>query len=204
MIRSTVQIVLLLSLFISIGFSNTAVFASSPDPLEQLRPHVENIISILKDDKEPDKIDRIMVVVQQRFDFKEMAKRVLGKNWRKLSSTEREEFVGLFTELLKYAYVSQVTTYSDQQVAFGKQRIKGKRAQVETMVIDGPREIQVSYIMLLRSDQWKVYDIVVEGVSLIRNYLEQFRGILKSSNYSELTRLIKQKTAEYANKGATG
>lgn len=204
MVRSTVQIVLLLSLFISIGFSNTAVFASSPDPLEQLRPHVEKIISILKDDKEPDKIDRIMVVAQQRFDFKEMAKRVLGKNWRKLSSTERDEFVGLFTELLKYAYVSQMTKYSDQQVEFGKQRIKGKRAQVETMVIDGPREVQVSYIMLLRGDQWKVYDIVVEGVSLIRNYLEQFRGILKSYDYSELTRLIKQKTAEYANKRLTG
>ena len=172
-----------------------------PDPTEQLRPFVAQIIHVLSDPKvdgaAESKVDRIMEVAKEGFDFREMSKRVLGRHWKKLSSEEQEQFVELFTELLKYAYVSQMESYTDQKVEYAKQRIKGKRAQVQTVLVDGERKIPVSYIMLLRGEQWKVYDVVVEGVSLIRNYLEQFQEILRKDDFRSLTQQLKNKIAEF-------
>lgn len=190
-----------------LGGLQSAAFAV-PGPTEQLKPFVGEVIAILEDDGVNDstgaKVDRIMEVAKQGFDFNEMSKRVLGRHWRNLSAGERQEFVGLFTELLKYAYVSQMENYSNQQIEFGRQRIKGKRAQVETMLVDGTNKIPVSYIMHLTEDRWMVYDIVVEGVSLVRNYLEQFQEILRKDDFAGLTRQLKSKIAEFQNEKSVG
>jgi phospholipid transport system substrate-binding protein len=179
-----------------------------PDPTEQLRPFVAQILQVLSDpvveESAEGKVDRVMEVAKEGFDFREMSKRVLGRHWKKLSSEEQEQFVELFTELLKYAYVSQMDNYTSQKVEYGKQRIRGKRAEVQTVLVDGAREISVSYIMMLRGEQWKVYDVVVEGVSLIRNYLEQFQEILGKDDFGSLTQQLETKIVEFQKSETVG
>lgn len=179
-----------------------------PDPTEQLRPFVAQILQVLGDSEVDEsaesKVDRVMEVAKEGFDFKEMSKRVLGRHWKKLSSEEQEQFVELFTELLKYAYVSKMGNYTSQKVEYAKQRIRGKRAQVQTVLVDGARKIPVSYIMMLRGEQWKVYDVVVEGVSLIRNYLEQFQEILRKDDFGSLTQQLEDKIVEFQKSETVG
>ena len=102
----------------------------------------------------------------------------------------------MFTRLLQYAYVEKIDEYSGQQVQFTQQRIKGERAEVQTLLVDKNKSIPVSYIMLLRGDQWMAYDVVVEGVSLVRNYMEQFSEILRKDGYPALVKQIEGKIAE--------
>ena len=179
-----------------------------PDPTEQLRPFVAQILQVLSDpvvgETAEGKVDRVMEVAKEGFDFREMSKRVLGKHWKEISSKEQNEFVELFTELLKYAYVSQMDNYTNQKVEYGNQRIRGKRAEVQTVVVSGDREIPVFYIMMLRGEQWKVYDVVVEGVSLIRNYLEQFQEILRKDDFGGLTQQLKNKIVEFQKSETVG
>lgn len=183
--------------------------AASQQPAEQLRPFIDKIVTILKENhsvsgQNQDKVDRIMDAAREGFDFKEMSKRVLGKKWRKLSPVEKAKFEQLFTQLLKYAYVSQMDKYSNQRIEIGNQRVKGKRAEVKTLLVSGDKQVPVSYIMLLKEDQWKVYDIVIEGVSLVRNYLVQFQEILRKEDFAGLTRQMETKIAELRQGSATG
>ncbi|WP_051305345.1 MlaC/ttg2D family ABC transporter substrate-binding protein [Desulfogranum mediterraneum] len=179
-----------------------------PAPTAQLRPFIQEILTILDEEtttvQGEERIERIMAVARQGFDFREMSRRVLGKQWRRLSPAQQDEFVAMFTELLQYAYVAKMNQYSEQEVTFGKERIRGKRAQVETLLVGGDTTIPVSYIMLLKQGQWMVYDIVVEGVSLVRNYMEQFQGIMRKESFGGLTRRIGEKIAELQQKELAG
>ena len=198
--------ILLTSIFLSsllvIGGYNPVHAVQAPDPTEQLRPMVDKIVNILTDPElkgEEACIKRrkkVMAVAEERFDFAEMSKRVLGPQWRKLSSGEQSHFTGLFTTLLEHAYIGKIEDYSDQKVAFREQRVKDDRAQVETDIIDNNVVIPVSYIMILKGGEWMVYDIVVEGVSLIRNYMEQFKEIIRKDGYASLLKQVEDKILE--------
>jgi len=179
-----------------------SVSKEMPDPTEQLRPFVDKIVNVLTDltlqgdEKCFERRKKVMEIVRERFDFFEMSKRVLGRQWRKLSPQEKQEFVDLFTTLLEYAYIGKIEDYSEQKVEFKDQRIKGERAQVRTVLINQEVIIPVSYIMLLKGEKWKVYDIVVEGVSLVRNYMDQFKEILRKDNYASLLKQLRDKVNE--------
>lgn len=174
----------------------------SLDPTEQLRPTIERLLAILTEpklqgiEKRSQRRDLAMRMAQERFDFKEMSKRVLGKTWRKLSSDEQNRFVAIFTQLLEYAYIEKIEGYSGQKILFLDQRIKGERAQVNTKVADNTTDLSVSYIMLRKEGEWMVYDIVVEGVSLVRNYMVQFKEILRKDGYASLVQQVEGKIAE--------
>lgn len=188
----------LLLLFIS----NATLAQAAPDPTEQLRPFVEKIVSILTDpalqgqDKSVQRRATVMSVAHERFDFEEMSKRVLGTQWRQLSGAEQKSFVDLFTKLLEHAYIGKIEDYSRQKVVFKGQRIKDDRAQVETELVDKELVLPVSYIMILKGNDWMAYDIIVEGVSLIRNYMEQFREIIRKDGYPSLVKQIEDKVHE--------
>ena len=183
-------------------------FAATPDPTEQLKPFIENIITQLKskgfrEDTTCSQCRQIIILASEHFDFREMSKRVMGKQWRTLTPEQRDQFVALFTKLLQYAYIGQVDDYVDRKIEFKKQRIKGTRAEVQTLLVDKDKTIPVSYIMMLKGDNWMVYDIVVEGVSLIRNYMEQIRSVLKEEKFAGLIKLLEKKitTLENQEKG---
>lgn len=176
--------------------------AQQPDPTEQLRPFMDRIVSILTDPKlQGDgncikRREEVRKVADERFDFDEMSKRVLGKEWRKLNDEEKRYFVSLFKKLLEHAYIGKIEDYSKQKVVFKDQRIRDDRAQVMTDVVDEDVVISVSYVMLLEGSLWKVYDIVVEGVSLVRNYMEQFKEILRKEGYASLLKQVEDKVSE--------
>lgn len=181
-------------------FSQSAVSAT-PDPTEQFRPFLKKVTDTLADPglkaiPKNEQSQRIIDIVREHFDFREMSRRVIGQQWRNLSEKEQAEFERLFTQLLQYAYVGKIDDYSGQQVQFVQQRIRGDRAEVQTLLVDRDKSIPVFYIMLLKDDRWMAYDVVVEGVSLIRNYMEQFSEILRKDGYPGLVKQIEQKIAE--------
>ena len=190
-------VVLLLSLFVG----HSVVPAATPDPTEQLKPFLDKIVAELKS-KEFKKAasciqcDRIIHLASEHFDFYEMSKRVMGRDWRTLSQQQQDEFVSLFTRLLQYAYIGKVDDYIDKKIEYKGQRIKGDRAEVQTELLDSDKTIPVSYIMILKGDKWMAYDIVVEGVSLVRNYMEQIRSIIREEKYEGLIAQLKKMVKE--------
>jgi len=202
MIRKFAPFVVFMGLILFLSCPSSTNAATPPDPTEQLRPFMDRIVSILTDPELMgdenciQRRDKVMKVASERFDFDEMSKRVLGKEWRKLNDDEKKHFVALFTKLLEHAYIGKLEDYSKQKVVFKGQRIKNNRAQVMTDVVDKDVVISVSYILLLDSSVWKVYDIVVEGVSLVRNYMEQFKGILRKNGYAILLKQVEDKVSE--------
>lgn len=187
-------------LAVAVVYTQSIVYAA-PDPTEQMRPFLDKVTATLSDPglkamPKHEQSRRVVAVVRERFDFREMSKRVMGQQWRDLSEKEQAQFESLFTQLLQYAYVGKIEDYSDQKVQFTQQRIKGERAEVQTLLVDKNRSIPISYIMLLRGDQWMAYDVVVEGVSLVRNYMEQFSEILRKDGYSGLIKQIEDKIAD--------
>ena len=172
-----------------------------------MKPFLTKVTDILsneefKKDTQCTLCQRVIDVSHERFDFNEMSKRVLGKTWRTLSAEDKAAFVELFTDLLQYAYIGKIEDYAGQTVEYKQQRIKDNRAEVKTELIDKDKSIPVSYIMLLKGDQWMIYDVVVEGVSLVRNYMEQFREILRKEEYSGLVKQIEDKIKELENERA--
>ncbi len=178
--------------------------ADIPDPTEQMKPFIENIRNIINEAASEKKIDitltqRLVEVSREHFDFHEMSKRVLGRSWRKLSKEEQNEFVELFTQLLQHAYIGKIEGYSGAPIVFKSHRIRGTRAEVRTTLVENNRTINISYIMLLEGERWMVYDIVVEGISLIHNYMEQFRQIVRRNSVEVLKEKIYEKIKELEN-----
>ncbi|WP_417911653.1 MlaC/ttg2D family ABC transporter substrate-binding protein [Candidatus Electronema sp. TJ] len=156
--------------------------AVQPDPTEQVKPFIERVIAQLKapdfkNDTVDNRIDRIVTLVSEHFDFQEMSKRVVGKPWQGLPQTQREEFAARFAKLLGHVYIDKVDAYVSMKIEFGKEQLKGDRAEVKTMFVDAAKSIPVSYVMILKNGTWMAYDVFVEGISLVRNYMEQFKGI---------------------------
>lgn len=177
------------------------VSAATPDPTEQLKPVVDEVITLLKDStfrqrSVVDQSEVIVKLVSKRFDFHEMSKRVMGKQWRTLNSDQQEQFVGLFTKLLQYVYIGQVDDYIYKEIKFSGQRIRGDRAEVKSLLIDQDKSIPVSYIMILRKGQWMAYDIAVEGISLIMNYRKQIGTVLRDEKFPGLIAMLKKKISK--------
>jgi phospholipid transport system substrate-binding protein len=131
--------------------------------------------------------------IKNGFDFREMSKRILGKTWRKLSDAEKDSFTELMTKLLENVYIGKLESYSGQAIIFDAERIKGKRAQVTTLFKGSGGTIPIHYIMRKKGGFWRVYDINIEGVSLVRNYQEQFKSILRREKYTGLVKILKEK-----------
>lgn len=195
-----VVVVCVVSLFVGV-LGGQGLAAATPDPTEQMRPFVKKVTDTLSDPElktlsKKEQLQRLVTVAQERFDFREMSKRVLGQQWRQLDGKQQTEFERLFTKLLQNAYVDKIDEYAGQKVEFLQQRIKDDRAEVQTMLVDKSKSVPVSYIMLLRDQQWMAYDVVVEGVSLIRNYMEQFKEILRKDGYAGLVKQLEEKIVE--------
>ena len=173
-------------------------------PTEQLKPAIEELIAILGDESlqgDENKIERrakIMATISSGFDFREMSRRVLGRTWNTISAEEKDYFVVQMTKLLENVYIGRLETYSGEEVEFVAERIKGKRAQVTTLIEQDSVKFPVHYIMQKEHDRWMVYDINIEGVSLIRNYMEQFRSILRTEKYEGLIKIIEEKNLSFA------
>jgi len=170
-------------------------------PQEQLRQSVDKLISILNDpqlkgeQKRNERRQKLKEVLYQRFDFTEMARRSLGSEWRRRTPEEQKEFVRLFTDLLERAYLDKIESYSGEKVLYLKDREDGNYAEVETKIVDKTgQEYSLDYRLHKVNGDWKVYDVIIEDVSLVGNYRSQFSRVLAKSSFDELLKTMKEKT----------
>lgn len=175
----------------------TAFPALAGEPMDLIRQSTDQVIEILKDPalKENPELreQKIWQVVSVRFDFEEMAKRALAIHWRDRTAQEQKEFVDLFGKLLQRSYSNKLAQYTDEKVEYLGEEIEGSRAEVRTKLVSKTMEIPIDYRMLRKPSGWRVYDVVIEGVSLVNNYRNQFNRIVVSSGYKELVQKMRTK-----------
>src|SRR6266496_1789949 len=180
-----------------VGFAR---FAQAGEPLELVRTAVDKAIQTLKDpklqsqDKKRERIDRLREALNPIFDYEEMAKRALGTHWRRRTPAEQEEFVKLFRDFLERVYSEKIGLYGGEKVRFGREVMDSEFAQVESTIIQPKgEEIAVVYKLRQVNGQWKVYDAIVENISIVNNYRSQFDRVISSSSYEELVKRLREK-----------
>jgi phospholipid transport system substrate-binding protein len=173
-------------------------------PTDQLRAQIDRAVKILedpelkKDGRQRERRIAVRQVANDIFDFSETAKRSLARHWTPRTPAERDEFVALFTDLLERSYISKIELYGGEKIQFVGESIEGEGAIVRTKLITKQEtEIPIDYRMLHRGEKWLVYDVVIEGVSLISNYRTQFNKIITTSSYQELVKKMKTKHDEF-------
>src|SRR5262245_42022399 len=160
-------------------------------PTDQLRAQIDQVIKTVENPdmkaKPADRRVTIRKIANETFDFPEMSKRSLARHWQERTPAEREEFVKLFADLLERAYVSRIEDYGGEKIAYNGDTIDGEAALVKTKIITKQgTDVPVDYRMLKKGERWLVYDVVIEGVSLINNYRNQFNKIIQTSSYQAL------------------
>ena len=169
-------------------------------PTDQIRVTVDRVLRILKDPAlnstgaREARRSELTKAILPRFDFEEMAKRSLGAEWRRRTSAEQEEFIRLFTELLKNSYIESIESYRGEKVIYRSESQDGAYADVGTKVInDTGEEFTIDYRLNIEGSEWKVYDVIIENISIVNNYRSQFSRILGRSSFAELLRTIRDK-----------
>ncbi len=172
-------------------------------PLDTVKSNVNGVLDVLRDPKlqgesgKKVKEQRITAAADKLFDFVELSKRTLGLNWNKLTPDQRKEFVELFKTILKDAYVDKITAYTNEQVNFTKEvPLSEATVEVRSSVVTKGGETPIYYRVIKKDNQWKAYDVVIEGVSLIGNYRTQFREILGNNPPEQLLQTLRKKVGK--------
>jgi phospholipid transport system substrate-binding protein len=180
-----------------------AVAASSDAATSAINQSINQLLEVLKDPvlKKAENTDKrrseILKVIRSRFDFSEMARRSLGANWKDLKDKDREEFVDLFTQLLKDAYIRKIEQYTDEKIIYKSEESLGPdQAEVRTIIVTSRGEIPINYRCMIMGKEWKVYDVVIEGVSLVSNYRSQFNQIIMKESLKGLMSKLRTKVKE--------
>ncbi|MES9992411.1 MAG: ABC transporter substrate-binding protein [Candidatus Thiodiazotropha sp.] len=178
-------------------FAFNVTAAANVTPSARIKETVDQVMTVLKDQSlgKQDRRDQVKEIVRKRFDYESMSQVILAASWRTASKPQREQFITLFRELLEQTYFSAVDSYSDQTVRMGRERTKGKLANVQTFIVAANKELAVSYKMRFRNDDWYAYDVTVDGVSLVSNYRTSFRNLVKSKGMEGLLAELAQKVA---------
>lgn len=178
--------------------------AAATDPVVFVKEAVDEIISILQDEKlaaptrKAERKQRVVTIVEKKFDFREMSMRALAKHWQERSPEEQDRFVSLFKTLLENTYIAKIETYSGEKVVFKKTAVQGNKAIVYSDLVRKNVETPVNYKLKNNDDRWMVYDVEVEGVSLVNNYRTQFASILSKENFAGLIAKLEEKVSKGA------
>lgn len=135
-------------------------------------------------------------VIATRFDYAEMSKRALAAYWVPLTPAERTEFVALFKSFLSDTYADKIEGYRGQQIVYLSERIEGSYAEVRTELRSEKTTIPLDYRLIVKEGRWHAYDIVADGVSLVKNYRSQFYTVIRDRSYQELVRTLRERTLE--------
>jgi phospholipid transport system substrate-binding protein len=168
--------------------------------LDTVQGHVDKVLDVLRDPSlkaesaRKVKKEKIRVIADEMFDFEELSKRTLAQNWRKFDPDQQREFVKLFKSLLADTYADKIMEYTDEKIVFGKEvPVSDKAVEVRSTVIRKTAEIPINYRVMLKADGWRVYDVVIEGVSLVNNYRSQLREILMNKPPESLLETLRKK-----------
>ena len=175
---------------------------------EQLKGAIDRVVTTLDDPtmkgegKAAERRAAVRKIANEIFDFAEIARRSLGRYWQPLSEAQRSEFVGLFSDLLERSYISKIELYGGEKIVYSGERMDGDLAVVSTKIITkNGTEVPIDYRLFKRGDNWKVYDVNIEGISLVSNYRTQFNKIIQTSGYNSLVDRMKVKQTEFEDAG---
>jgi phospholipid transport system substrate-binding protein len=192
---------MILALFLATNVYAGATNAVSNGVTDEVKKTVDEVVRIVSD-KEMKKNDQkrrqaLKKSISKIFDYSEMAKRSLGKHWNARSAAERKQFADLFASLLENSYASKIESYNNEKIVYLKETIDADHAEVKSKVVTAKRdEFTLDYRMINQNGKWMVYDVVIEGVSLVSNYRTQFNKIVTSNGYPELVKKLQTKTDE--------
>ena len=172
-------------------------------PTDQIRETTDKILDVVKDPalkgpaKAAERRERIRALVNERFDWSEIARRALGRYWRGKTEDEKKEFTSLFARLVEETYMNRVEDYSGELIRYTGEHVDGDYASVDVVIVTKNNvDIPVEYKLMLEGTRWLVYDVFIEGVSLVNNYRTQFDGILTNESFAQLLKMLKAKVTE--------
>jgi phospholipid transport system substrate-binding protein len=179
--------------------------AGAGPPTDQLKGAIDRVVATLDspalkgDTKVLDRRTAVRKIANEIFDFGEIARRSLGRYWQPLTESQRAEFVGLFGDLLERSYISKIELYGGEKIVYSGERVDADLATVSTKIMTkNGTEVPVDYRLFKRSDRWMIYDVSVEGISLVSNYRTQFNKIIQTNGYNGLVEKMKAKQTEFA------
>jgi phospholipid transport system substrate-binding protein len=185
-----------------VGLSMSILVLGVEPPTSEVRDTIDEVIRLVTDvglkspDQEVHRRELLEKTIGQLFHFEEMAKRSLAAHWKNRSEAEHQEFATLFQALLSKTYAGKIENYSGEKVQYLKERLKDSYAEVQTMIVSNKTEISLDYRLLLKDGNWWVYDVIVDGVSLVKNYRVQFDRIIRNSSYEELVKTLREKSGD--------
>jgi phospholipid transport system substrate-binding protein len=195
--KLVIRVSLFLLMLLMVQLSVERIMASSDnDPLVQLQKSIDQILVILQSEelrvpeKNAERKESILKVVNKMFDFRAMARSSLGQNWNDLTAEEQERFVGLFAKLIEQRYIGKIDAYDNQKVIYKEQRVRNDRARVYTALIDKDLEIPIDYSLEKNEGEWLIQDLKIENVSLIANYRRDFNSIIRKEQFVGLIEKI--------------
>jgi phospholipid transport system substrate-binding protein len=169
-------------------------------PQDTVQANVNKVLDVLRDPKlkaesaKEIKKKKLRAIYEQMFDDVELGKRTLARNWNTLSVPQRQEFVILFRQVLEKAYIDKILAYTNEKIVYERETmVSGTQAEIQTRVITASKEIPITYKVILKDGSWKVYDVVVENVSLVLNYRTQFSDILAKNKPEQLLEILRKK-----------
>ena len=189
---------MILTVGLSLAFAPVVSSAES-SALDAVRTSVEAILDILKKGDALDKDSRRSAMeteIDKRFDFRAMSQRTLATNWKKATDAEKQEFTDLFKQLIQSSYVGKLEAYTNETVEYVAEKAKGRKAVVETLIKTASADIPLNYKMYSKDGDWLVYDVIIEGVSLISNYRSSYQTIVKQEGFDGLMAKMKAKIKE--------
>jgi len=172
-------------------------------PLDTVKVGVDKIIAVAADpalkgdDAKAAKEGKIRGILGEFFDFNVLSRMTLGKNWKKLNPDQKKEFVKLYRQLLEDVYMDRLLAYSDEKIIFTKETmLSKKKAEVRSSLMRNGTAIPINYRLVFRNDEWKVYDLIIEGVSMVKNYRSQFTQILRKESPEDMLDTLRKKVAK--------
>jgi len=172
-------------------------------PLNTTQVNVNKVLDVLRDPKlksesaKETKKQKLRSIYKGMFNEIEFSRRTLARNWSKLNAAQQEEFIRLFEQVLEKTYIDKILSYTNEKIDFYKEDIHSEtQAEVQTKVITSSKEIPIFYRLILKDGGWKVYDVVVENVSLVQNYRTQFNDILAKNTPEQLLEILRKKVKE--------
>ena len=169
-------------------------------PMTTVEATVNRVLDVLRDSKlkspvaKEKKKEKLRIIYKDMFDEIEFSKRTLTRNWNKFNPAERVEFVSLFEQVLEKSYMDKILDYSNEKIDFYKESMLSEnQAEIQTKIITSSKEVPIFYRMILKNGKWKVYDVVVENVSLVQNYRTQFNDILTKNTPEQLLEILRKK-----------
>lgn len=176
------------------------LFAETGEPRQSIEAQVNKLLSVLNDKALTDeaaKEKRIWEIVNGIFDYEELSRRTMGRNWKKLNAAQQKEFPELFSKVLGNVYKDRIMAYTSEKVVFDDNvMVTDGKAEIKSRILASGKEIPIDYRMIEIQGKWKVYDVVIEGVSLVSNYRSQFNSILTNKSPEDLMDTLRKKASE--------